>query len=312
MSGDAPTNQSKQSERHADEIAAARTFGVALRCATRDLRQVPDALTPALDAQLLLAAVSGTTRVSVVAYPERPLSPDRARDLAALVARRVRGEPVAYLTGHRTFFGLDLLVNCSVLIPRPETELLVEAALIEIRSRLAAAPATVPLVADIGTGSGAIAIAVAATEPRLTRMYATDISVEALALAAENCRRTGVALRVVLLRGDLLAPLPEPVDLLLANLPYVPENDAPSLPRDVRDFEPAVALLSADLGLAHLRRFFTQSPSCLRPGATVMVEFGAGQAHAVAAFAREALPGADVLIGSDYAGWERFAIIRSA
>lgn len=283
-----------------------------MRLAVRALRRAQEELTSELDAQLLLAHVLGGTRVAVLAYPERALSSEQALAYATLVARRLRGEPVAYLTGHREFLGLDLRVDGRVLIPRPETELLVEAALADIRTRLARAPAQPPVVADIGTGSGAIAIAIARLAPGLPRVYATDRSTEALALAAENVSRLGVADRIVLLHGDLLEPLPEPVDVLLANLPYVPPVDAPSLPRDVRDFEPAGALYGEDDGLGHLRRFFTQAPSYTRPEATILVEFGAGQAPAIIQLARESLQGAHVEIGTDYAGWQRYAVIRLA
>src|SRR5512146_1745406 len=197
----------------------ARTLGEALTLAERWLRAVPDSESAALDAQLLLAHVTGLARTTVLAYPERLLAPEDAERYAALVTRRVAREPVAYLTGHREFMGLDFLTDRRALIPRPETELLVEAALAEVRARIERGEA--PIAADIGTGSGAIALAVAVHEPRLARIYATDVSAEALALAAENAAQLGVAGRVTFLQGDLLAPLPEPVDLLLANLPYV-------------------------------------------------------------------------------------------
>jgi release factor glutamine methyltransferase len=189
--------------------------------------------------------------------------------------------------------------------------LLVEAALTDIRARLERAPAAAPLVADIGTGSGAIAIAVAVHEPRVDRIYATDFSAEALALAAKNIWRAHVVGRVTLFCGDLLEPLPEVVDVLLANLPYVPLADAPTLPRDVRTYEPASALFGGDDGLDHLRSFFAQAPAHLRAGATIYAEFGIGQAPEVTALAREALPGAEVTIEHDYAGWERYVVVRT-
>src|SRR5262249_32794696 len=128
-----------------------------------------------------------------------------------------------------------------------------------------------PVAADIGTGSGAIAVTLAALEPRLPLIYATDISPEALALAKENAQQLGVAERIRLLQGDLLAPLPEPVDLLLANLPYVALRDATTLAPDVRRYEPALALYSETEGLSHLRRFFAQAPTHLRQGGAILV-----------------------------------------
>lgn len=296
---------------HADPIAqlqAASTWGAALHTAVAALKAAGVEATPALDAQVLLAHITGAARAALLAYPERPLTEAQATQYAALVASRAAGEPVAYLVGHREFLGLDFLTDARALIPRPETELLVEAALAEARARLDAGEH--PTAADIGTGSGAIALSLAALEPRLPRVYATDISAGALTLAHENAARLGVAGRVTFLQGDLLAPLPEPVDLLLANLPYVAPRDAATLPPDVRAYEPALALYGDDDGLGHLRRFFAQAPAYLRPGAVVGVEFGYDQRAAVEALARAAFPGCVVRVGADYAGWDRYAILR--
>ncbi len=287
----------------------ARTYGAALSAAAERLRAARVTETPQLDAQVLLAHVTGASRAALLAYPERTLPPEQAAAYAELVGRRAAGEPVAYLTGHREFMGLDFLTDRRALIPRPETELLVEAALAEARARLNRGET--PVAADIGTGSGAIAVALAALEPRLPRVYATDVSSEALALAAENAARLGVADRVTLLQGDLLAPLPEPVDLLLANLPYVAPRAAGELPPSVRGYEPALALYGADEGLGHIRRLFTTAPAHLRPHAALFVEFGYDQRASVVALASETFPGAEVRVGADYAGWDRYAIIRT-
>lgn len=290
------------------QLQAARTRGAALRAATAALKAAGVEATPALDAQVLLAHITGAARATLLAYPERPLTATQAGEYAALLARRTAGEPVAYLVGHREFLGLDFLTDARALIPRPETELLAEAALAEARARLDAGEH--PIAADIGTGSGAIALSLAALEPRLPRIYATDVSAGALALARENAARLGVADRVIFLQGDLLAPLPEPVDLLLANLPYVAPRDAATLPQDVRAYEPALALYGGDDGLGHLRRFFAEAPAHLRPGAVVGVEFGYDQRTAVEALAREAFPGCVIRVGADYAGWDRYTILR--
>lgn len=292
-----------------EALAAARTYGEALRLAVEWLRAEEASQSPDLDAQVLLGHVTGAGRATLLAYPERTLTEEQARAFAGLVARRVAREPVAYLTGRREFMGMEFLTDARALIPRPETELLVEAALKEIRGRLAAG--AMPVVADIGTGSGAIAVSVAALEPRLTRAYATDVSQDALALAGENARRLGVAERVTLLRGNLLEPLPERLDVLLANLPYVAPRDAETLARDVRSFEPALALYGADDGLGHLRTLFAQAPAHLKPNAALILEFGYDQRGAVVALARETFPGCDVTVGADYAGWDRYAIIRA-
>lgn len=295
----------------ASSLAAAASIGEALALAARWLHVWADSDTAALDAQVLLAHVTGLPRTSVLAYPERTLSSDEARRYADLVARRAGHEPVAYLTGHREFMGLDFLTDARALIPRPETELLVEAALAEVRSRLAAAPDAPPIVADIGTGSGAIAVALAYHEPRLPTIYATDVSAEALALAGENAQQLGIAGRIRFLQGDLLLPLSAPVDVLLANLPYVAPRDKAALSDDVRRFEPSLALYGDDDGLGHLRRLFEQTPGRIKPGAAILLEFGYDQRAAVEALARTTFPSAAIRIGVDYAGWDRLAVIHT-
>jgi release factor glutamine methyltransferase len=177
-------------------------------------RSVEDA---GLEAELLLRQVLGVSRVELYQDFHRELSPQAEADFGRLIERRLRGEPVAYLTGHREFYGLDFCVDPAVLIPRLETELVIDRALAIARKR------PVATVADIGTGSGAMAVALAVNLPQV-KIYATDVSPAALRVARLNCQRHGVAGRVCLLEGDLLAPLPEPVDLIAANLPYVTES----------------------------------------------------------------------------------------
>src|SRR5579875_401741 len=328
-------NNNSVNHKHAQDarymaLAGACTFGEALTLASARLREALLARhrtpteatsaedeqaqendwgeTPDLDAQVLLAHVARVARFATLAYPERLLSPEQAASYAELVKRRAAREPIAYLIGHQEFMGLDFLVDHRVLIPRPETELLAEATLNEVRSRLdvGKAGAKPPVVADIGTGSGALALALAALEPRLPRVYATDISADALALARENAERLGVAQRVVFLQGDLLAPLPERVDVLLANLPYVSPRDATALPPDVGRYEPALALYGADDGLGHLRRLFAQAPSHVNADASLYLEFGYDQRAAVEALAKATFPDARLRVVADYAGWERF------
>jgi release factor glutamine methyltransferase len=287
--------------------AGPTTWGTTLRAATLALARASVTPTPDLDAAVLLGHVVGATRALLLAYPERPLPPDQADTYRTLIARRLAGEPVAYLAGHKEFFGLDFLTDARALIPRPETELLVEAAIVSVRARLARGE--VPVAADIGTGSGAIAVALAAHEPRLARVYATDLSPAALALAAANASRLGVADRVILLEGDLLAPLPEPVDLLLANLPYVAPRDAAVLMPDVQRYEPSLALYGGDDGLGHLRRLFAAAPAALRPGATLVLEFGYDQRTPVEALARARFPHAAIRVLADYTGWDRTIVV---
>ncbi|MGH2485646.1 MAG: peptide chain release factor N(5)-glutamine methyltransferase, partial [Ktedonobacterales bacterium] len=293
-----------------DNIDAARTAGEALWRAARRLHATDADGTPELDAQVLLAHTLRATRVSVLAYPEQALTPKQAAAYARLIERRAAHEPVAYLVGHREFMGLDFRTDARALIPRPETELLVEAALAQIRARLADTPSAPPVVADVGTGSGAIALAVAALEPRLPTLYASDISADALDLARENAARLHLAGRVTFRQGDLLAALPEPVDVALANLPYVAPRDAATLPADVNQYEPALALYGADDGLGHLRRFFAQAPAFLKPGAFLALEFGYDQRPALTDLIHATFPDATARFTADYAGWDRHVLIK--
>lgn len=260
---------------------------------------------PRLDAQVLLSHVLGVDRSILYAYPERPLSLEQEQHFFTLIERRSHGEPVAYLVGHKEFYGLDFLVDKRVLIPRPESELLVEAALRACQRMLDAG--RTPIVADIGTGSGIIPITLAVLEPRLPYLYATDISKDALAVAALNCQRHQVEQRVRLLHGDLLAPLPEPVDVLTANLPYVGTSEMDMLAPDVRTYEPHLALFSGPAGLDLLQRFLLdlQQSAKLKEKAVLLLEIGYRQRDALSHLLRELWPQARVSFTQDYAGWDR-------
>jgi len=258
-----------------------------------------------LDVQVLAGHVLGVDRSALYAHPERELAAEQERQFVALLERRKRGEPVAYLVGHEEFFGRDFLVDRRVLIPRPETELLVEVALRTIGEMFANGRA--PLVADIGTGSGIIPITLALEEPRLPYLYACDVSGEALAVARINCQRHGVEQRVRLLQGDLLAPLPEAVDLLIANLPYVGSEEREALAPDVRDYEPHMALFGGPQGLDVLRRFLieTQQPGKLKAGALLLLEIGYQQKEPLRRLLVTLWPSAKITFEKDYAGWDR-------
>lgn len=302
-----------------ERLATVHSIGEALELAVAFLRKrtgSPAAATPALDAQVVLAYVAGMPRAMLLAHPERDLSQWQAAQFADLMRRRLAGEPVAYLVGHREFYGLELMTDARALIPRPETELLVEAALAALRDKLRRrdpqpSSLTRLVAADIGTGTGAIALALAAQEPCIDLVYGVDISADALALARENAQRLGPVDRVRFLQGDLLAPLPEPVDLLLANLPYVAPHETPSLPEEVHRYEPDLALYADEGGLSLLRRFFAEAPAKMRPQGIVGVEFGYDQRGAVESLARTAFPGATIRVGTDYAGWDRFALVAT-
>lgn len=228
--------------------------------------------TARLDAELLLAHVSGLGPTHLRAYGEREIATDTVERYEAVIARRARGEPIAYITGRKGFWSLDLAVGPDVLIPRPETELLVEHALARTPT-----DATLDLL-DIGTGSGAIALALAHERPS-ARIVATDVSATALACARANARALG--LDVQLLHGDLFTPVSDRrFHLIVSNPPYVAPDD-PDLAPDVRQYEPATALYAADDGLAILQRLIAAAPDHLHPRGWILLEHGWRQAAPV-------------------------------
>ncbi|HKY51961.1 MAG TPA: peptide chain release factor N(5)-glutamine methyltransferase [Candidatus Limnocylindria bacterium] len=253
------------------------TWGEARAAALARLRTSPDPGTAALDADVLLAHVLGVEKATLYAHPERVLSPSESASFEALVARRGRGEPVAYLRGFKEFYGLRFRVDSRVLIPRPETEVLVDAA----RELIAGRAVT---VVDVGTGSGAIAVAIAAHEPRV-RVIATDASRDALAVAEANALACGVADRVELRAGDLLAPIVERVDLVCANLPYLREDTVNEWvgERASLAFEPRVAVVAGPDGLDVIRRCVADLPRVLAPRAAAVFECDPPQVAQVAA-----------------------------
>src|SRR6266704_5178225 len=258
-----------------------------------------------LDAQVLLSHTLHVERSALYTYPELLVTPEQEQQFLTLIERRSHGEPVAYLTGNKEFYGLDFLVDKRVLIPRPETELLVEAALNACRKMFGAG--RTPIVADIGTGSGAIPVSLAILEPHLPYLYASDISKDALDVAYLNCLRHHVENRVRLLHGDLLEPLPEPVDVLTANLPYVGTNELEELPLDVRAYEPHLALFSGPLGLDLMLRFFheLQRSRKLKEGAILLLEIGYRQHEALTSILLEIWPHAILTFTKDFAVWNR-------
>ncbi len=242
--------------------------------ATKYLRD-RGSFTPRLDAEVLLAHVLGRDRVYLYREASLVLNADSERIYKVLLERRAGSEPVAYLTGHKEFMGLDFAVGSHVLIPRPETELLVEKAL----AILASWPGQ-RLVVDVGTGSGAIAVSLASMAPAGTRVKAIDISPQALETARANALRHGV--EVVFQRGDLLAPLqgvlaPGSVTVITANLPYIPSGAMEGLPKDVRGYEPALALDGGSDGLEVYRRLIPQAETWLSPGGQLLIEISPEQ-----------------------------------
>jgi len=219
-----------------------------------------------------------------------------------LIERRAQREPVAYIVGHKEFYGLAFFVDNRVLIPRPETELLVELSIEMAQAR------SLHLIADVGTGSGAIAVSLAVHLPQAL-VYATDASAKALEVAACNCRHHGVEGRVCLLQGHLLEPLSEPVDLIAANLPYISQAELAQLPPEISRYEPREALDGGSDGLDHIRCLLAQVGGYLRSQGAILLEIGAAQGPAVVALAKRHFPAAKVEVAKDYAGLDRVVIV---
>lgn len=232
-----------------------------------------------LDAQVLLSHVTGIDRIGLIMQQDQALTVDQQQHYQRLLERRAQGEPVAYLTGHKEFMGLDFIVSPDVLIPRPDTEMMVETALEFFRHN----PVRPLLALDVGTGSGAIAISLAARLEEL-QVYAIEISPAALGVARQNAQRLGVKERVHIKLGNLLEPvmgeLAGKVSLITANLPYVPCGDIPALMKDVRDFEPHLALDGGPDGLDLYRLLLPQAHKLLQPGGLLLMEIGPGQGQA--------------------------------
>ncbi|HEX5505278.1 MAG TPA: peptide chain release factor N(5)-glutamine methyltransferase [Thermomicrobiales bacterium] len=274
------------------------THHSSLAAATARLRAAGSE-SPRLDAEVLLMHVLGWDRARLYAGLREPLAAGAAAAFAALVERRAAGEPVAYLTGHREFRGLDFAVGPGVLVPRPETECLVEWLLARARGRWSA-----PRVVDVGTGSGAIALALA-RELAGARVVGVERAADALTYAAENRRRLGLARRVALVRGDLLDPLGA-ADIIAANLPYLrPAQLHPGIAA-----EPREALLGGADGLDAYRALLPQAAARLATSGLLALEMDPDQAVALVALCRAAFPGAAVGVGHDLAGLARFVTVE--
>lgn len=254
------------------------------------------------DAELLLARVLERERTYLLAHPEALLSPAEHARFSELLARRANGEPMQYLIGTQEFYGLELLVTQAVLIPRPETELLVEA--VELWATRFHDERTLEIV-DVGTGSGAIAIALA-THLAGCRMTAIDISEAALAVARENAERHECAERIQFLQGDLLAPVEgRQFDAIASNPPYIPAGDAATMQIEVVQHEPHSALFAGDDGLEIYRRLIPAAHAMLKPCGLLAMECGFGQRDALA----QLLDGwKDVRFIDDYQGIPRIVL----
>jgi len=251
-----------------------------------------------LDAELLLGHVLGAPRVDVLAHPERTVAPEEEGAFQRLVARRAASEPIAYLLGEREFYGRVFRSDARALIPRPETELLVELGIASVaRWR---ADALEPRVVDVGTGCGAIAVSVAAECG--VRVVGTDVAFEALTLARENALTHHAELDLV--QADLLGGVAGPFHVVLANLPYVPRGR--TLPADVRDYEPSVAIFGGQRGTELIERLLHEARELLAPGAELALELDEEeQATPVAELARRLYPRAQVSVCRDAGGYDR-------
>jgi release factor glutamine methyltransferase len=258
---------------------------------------------PRLNIEHLLADALGKKRIELYLEFDRPLSDRELEPLREKVRRRADGEPLQHLLGHWDFFGRTFKTDRRALIPRSETELLVEAVL----KRLAIRQSKATRLVDVGTGSGILAITFALEQPEL-EVVAADISDDALALAQENAERLGVSQRIVFRRSDLLDQIDGSFDWIVANLPYIPTADISGLQREVR-FDPALALDGGEDGLAIVKRLIESIPGKIASNGVVALELGQGQAKTLSDFlARQNYR--DISIMKDYQGVERVLIAR--
>jgi release factor glutamine methyltransferase len=269
------------------------TLNQALNRAREMLAAHKDIDNPSLEAEVLLRHVLQINRVQLYTDLYKELGPGKAAELWQLVERQLRGEPIAYITQHREFYGLEFYVDTRVLIPRPESELLVEQAVAWVDKH------PVSTLADIGTGSGAIAVSLAVHLPQI-KIYASDISSAALEVAAINIREHRVSAQITLIKGDLFDPLPAPVDIIIANLPYVQKGYLSSMPS--AKFEPVLALDGGESGLDKIFQLCRQLEGKLRPGGCLLMEIGMGQSPSVTDLLRSLYPSADIRVLPDLAG----------
>jgi len=255
-----------------------------------------------IEAELLLCHVLGISKTQIYSEPEQLLSTTETNHLQHLIRRRLLHEPIAYILRCCEFYGIEFYIDHRALIPRPETELLVEEAIDFARHHLS--PGNKLTIADIGTGSGAIAISLALALPQV-KIYATDISASALEVANINCRRYKVDSQVELLQGNLLEPLPEPVDTIVANLPYIRNCELQTLSPEITNFEPTLAIAGGNDGWDKIRLLLDQVPGKLRPEGYLLLEIGQRQDKAVSSMINSYFPQARVELIPDLSGINR-------
>ena len=272
---------------------------------TLEASDIPDAR---LEAEVIVMNVMRMPRQDLFSQQETEVGPQQEQQLAAIMERRLQREPLAYILGYREFYGINLLVNSDVLIPRPETESLVEHTLF---MALMGMETRELVIADVGTGTGAIAINLAIHLPA-ARIYAIDTADPVLDVAAYNIRAHNVADRVTLVQGNLLEPLPEPVDLIVANLPYIPTERIATLQPEIQ-WEPVQALDGGPDGLDLVSALLRQAPDKLKEHGTIILELDPEQAPPVRELAAQLFPEAEIGVEKDLAGLDRmFVISRGA
>ncbi|MEY3282640.1 MAG: peptide chain release factor N(5)-glutamine methyltransferase [Acidobacteriota bacterium] len=275
------------------------TIAETLQDAARRLREagVPNDL---LDAQTLLCFTLGRDRTWLIINYREAMAESDSEVYTQLIARRATGEPLQYITGRQEFFGLDFAVSPAVLIPRPESELIVEEVV-----RLGW-PA--PLIVDVGTGSGCLAVAIAREIPT-ARVIAIDIAAEALAVARQNAVSNGVAAQIEFVNGDLLGPLTTRASIIVSNPPYIAASEMDGLQREVRDWEPRGALTDEGDGLGFYRRLLHTAPAHLEPGGYLICEIGYQQAAAMRSLVESAIWDGPRFL-TDLQGYERTMVVR--
>jgi release factor glutamine methyltransferase len=285
-------------------VVAGRSLIDVLRLSTAYLAEHGSA-SPRLDAELLCAHALRMRRLDVYLQFDRPLREEELAAVRELVRRRGRGEPVAYLTGEREFYGRPFAVTPAVLIPRPETETLVDAALQALRAGSDGRGSV--RIADLGTGSGCIAVTLAAELPDIT-VVATDLSADALQVAQENARRHGVSDRVMFALGSWGDALDGAVDVIVSNPPYVTTDELNHAQRDVRDFEPHLALAAGPDGLDPYRAMLASLHGKLRPGGRLLLEIDPRRAVAVEELIAGVFAAIETALVRDLAGHDRVVV----
>ena len=268
-----------------------------------------------LEAELLLCHTLQLTRESLFARLQEPLAKDAETTFEALLRRRLAHEPTAYIVGRKEFYGLEFACTAAALIPRPETELLVDEAIDWLQRRERGVQSVRerrlrPSVVDVGTGNGAIAVALAVHRPKAS-IIAIDPSRLALELAQRNAKGHDVAERIAFVQGELLAPLRTRVDLVVANLPYIPSRLYAKLTPEIREHEPEVALHAGRRGTALIEALLAQAPAHLRPGGLLLAEHAWNQGKRLREAARASFPDAAIETRRDLAGLERMLTVQT-